>query len=390
MEHLIIQDNSKDLIHAIVGVRTGWQHEETNRRGIAHFLEHAIFLGNRRYPSPDNETRRYGVELQGITLAGHTLFFFTCRKKDFPRIFGLFLSLIFHPDFKEDKLEREKKEGILGATVQESDCTPWDLAQQWAENLVFDWDFALSLGTKKTLESLTKEDLSGWHQRCYCASNSFIMIYGDIQKDRVLDLIEGADVPEDGQPPSSVKTRWNKKEIIIERKGMKNVEMVYGFRLPEYNPGWEVLSVILGNYPTISKLWKEIFRGITYHVGSQLKWTYTGGGLFIYLGAASSDAAQKIDRNLYSLLNNPEIDEADIALAKEIKSLEILKMKEGGERGLLSFLSLSPSLKYRSFDEAISRIRQTETKVCLDLVKSSLNKVNALRATVRARETSHH
>jgi len=386
MEHLSIPGRSKDLVHAVISIRTGWRHEEANKRGISHFLEHAIFLGNKTHPLPDYETGKLGVELQGMTLPEHTLFFFTSSNKDFSGILGLFLSLIFHPGFEESKIEKEKKEAILGAVVHQADFTPWNLAHQWAKNLLFNWHFALSLGTKETLKPLTRKDLEAWHAKCYHEANSFLLIYGDIEEEKVLRIVEEAQIPSRKETPSPVEIFWKDKDIFIEREGMKNVETVYGFKVSQYDPTWELLKILLGNHP-ISKLWEEIFSKYTYTVGSSLEWVATGGGFFLYFGATSSSYVPEIERNLWELLQNPKIDEEKVVLAKKIRSLEISKMKEGGERGVLDFLSCNPLLEYRDFDEAIDKVNQTQKRQCLDLIERLfLEKQNTVRATVGPRK----
>jgi predicted Zn-dependent peptidase len=164
---------------------------------------------------------------------------------------------------------------------------------------------------------------------------------------------------------------------------MKNVEMVYGFKFPQYDAGWEILGVILGNYP-ISKLWGEKFSKFTYTVGSQLEVTTTGSGFFLYFGATSIDSAREIDKNLWHLLENLEIDEGELELAKKIRILEILKMKEESERGLLKFVSCNPSLMYKDFKEMIERVNRVKRDKVLALAGELLTKENAVRIRIGA------
>ncbi len=383
MEQLVIPEKSKALVHAVVGIKSGWRHEEAGKRGITHFLEHAIFLGNKPHPTPDDEVAKYGAQLNGMTLPEYTLFFFASTKKDFTEIFSLLLSLIFHPEFNETKLEKEKQEQIITAVNQETDFTPWELAHEWAKNLVFNWQFMASLGTKEDIKLLTKEDLVVWHRKYYHARNSFIVTYGDIQENEVTKLIKDVNIPSSGEIPSPLDVQYDKREIFIEREGMKNVEMVYGFKLPQYDTGWEILRVILGNYP-ISRLWGEKFSRHTYTVGSQLEETATGSGFFLYFGATSIDSAREIDKNLWHLLENLEINEGELELAKKIRMLEILKMKEEGERGLLKFVSCNPSLMYKDFKEMIERVNRVKRDKVLALAGELLTKENAVRIRIGA------
>lgn len=381
MKLLIIPERTKSLVHAVIGIKTGWRNEKAGKRGITHFLEHAIFLGNKDYPSPDSEVAKYGVSLEGMNIPEHTLFFFTSSKEDFNKIFSLFLSLIFHPEFHEDKLKKEKEENIITAVNKEVDFAPWELAYEWARNLVFDWDFMLGAGTEEDIELLTKKDLATWHKRYYHALNSFIVIHGDIQENKVAKLIESTGIPLSGEVPSLNEIHWDRKGIFIKKEGMKNVEIVYGFKLPQYDIKWEVLQVILGNYP-ISRLWENKFSKFTYMVNSRLEWTTSGGGFFLYFGATSVNNSHEIDKNLWLLIEDLEIDEEKLEFAKKIKSLEILKMEEGGEQGLLKFLSSNLFLKYKNFEEMVRRINQTEKEEVLSLAKKFLNKENVVKVTV--------
>jgi len=239
-----------------------------------------------------------------------------------------------------------------------------------------------SLGTEKDIQSITKEDLVIRHRKYYHSENSFIITYGDIQENEIAQLIKTIDIPLIGEEPSLLLVQHDKrKELFIKRKGMKNVEMVYGFKIPHYDPEWEILKVILGNYP-ISRLWGKKFSKFTYTVGSQLEWTNTGGGFFLYFGAISFESAQEIDKNLWQLLKNFDINEEELEVVKKIKILEILKMKEEGEQGFLNFFFSNPTLMYNDFGGMIDSINQVQRDKLITLARNLLTKENAAKVSV--------
>ena len=102
--------------------------------------------------------------------------------------------------------------------------------------------------------------------------------------------------------------------------------MVYGFRIDRYDPTLEFLR-ILGNYP-LFKLWDESLKKHIFSANSKLKWTTTEGGFFICLVASSIENADKIEKKLIPMLENLDVSESDVELAKKIRTIEILKMKE--------------------------------------------------------------
>ncbi|MBC7194981.1 MAG: insulinase family protein [Caldisericia bacterium] len=380
MEKLLIKDVNKELVHAIIGIKSGWCHEIPKKRGITHFLEHAIFLGNRIYPFPDDETQKYGIFLNGMTLPEETIFFFTSYKDYLEDALSLLISLIFYPDFNE-KVYEERDESIITAVYNENDFTSWELSLEWAKNLIFNWDFRLSLGTKEDLNEMSIEDLKDWHKKFYHFDNSFIMLYGDFSLDKIDEIIKKSNIPKGGEFPTQNKIYWNKKEIYIKREGMKNVEVVFGFRLPKYDIKWKIISILLGNYP-ISKLWDEKFKKFTYTVGSELEWTSFGGGLFLYFGVTSDKNLDLIQKNLLSLFQNFDISGKELEYAKKLASMEILKMKEGGEKGFLNFLFFNPLFKYKDFHTILNDINKTKKEDILNLINENLKEENMVKVFV--------
>jgi len=381
MERVIIGDKSKELVHCVIGIRAGWRHEPPGRRGITHFLEHGIFLGNKKYPDPDEEAHRYGVEINGITLPEHTLFYFTSLKEDYPRILQCLLSIIFHPDLEEEKLEEEKKKAILTAIVQESDYTPWELAYAWAENLVFSWDFKLSLGTEEDLNSMGARELREWHSEYYHQRNCFLIIYGDVKDTEVDTIIAGAHIKSEGEIPSPFLIPWEEKEVKI-RKDTGNVEMVYGFRIPEFDVSLDLLSQLFGGCHGMLEEWDTVFDEYVYMKETKIKWTLTGGGFFLYFGATSHENARKIDENIWDILNNIKITPERVELAKKMSLIEVLKMKEGGERGLFRFFHRNPQLYAGGFKEYVEKLTSVTLEDILKAKDKYLIPDNCFKAFV--------
>jgi predicted Zn-dependent peptidase len=198
-------------------------------------------------------------------------------------------------------------------------------------------------------------------------------------------LVENANIPLSGESPFHFEIQWKEKEISIEREGMKNVELVYGFKLPQYDVRYEILSVILGNNP-LSKLWGEKFSKFAYTVGSRMEWTSTGGGLFLYFGAISRDSARELDENLWFLLKNFEIDNKELQVAKKIRSLEISSGKEEGEHGLLNLVLRNPFQKFRNFKEMVEELNRVKRDQILALAERFLKRDNAVKVVIGQRK----
>ena len=93
-------------------------------------------------------------------------------------------------------------------------------------------------------------------------------------------------------------------------------------------------------------------------------------------------ATAEIDKNLWSLLEDFRIDDNEFELAKQTGLLDVWKMKEGGEQGLLRFVACNPDLRCRSFDAMAKGVDRLDRKGVLALLGLLLDKENRVRAVV--------
>ncbi len=348
MQIIRVKNSGQRLVNALLSVNVGWSHEPVGMRGISHFLEHAIFLGNEKYHEPDREVGKYGVSLNGKTLPDRTLFYFSSLSDDFDSILEIFISLIFHPSFPYERVREEKESKIIPAIVKESDFYPWELAYEWAKNLIFGWDFRFSMGTKKELENMNIESLQNWHRKYYHSENSILLVSKEVEIDNSL-------IPRVGVKPEPQRISYSQREMVMER-GIENAEIVYVFPLKNYDLRAHLLSVILGNYPT-SLFWREFHRK-AYMVESQVEWYNSQGGFFFYIGATTKNA--EIIREVFnSFMEEIKISKEDLEIAKRILTLELLE-RERSPYGMEYLLNIDPKMRYGSFGELLNEIQQME------------------------------
>lgn len=375
MKHIYIQNESKQLVHCIIGIKTGWRNEYPGVYGITHLMEHAIFLGNSRYPNPDEYAFKYGVILNGMTLPEHTLFTFTSSNKDFNVILQMFKSLIFNPTFNEKKIEEEKNNNILPCVIQESDFLPYELAEEWLQNLIFEWDFRKSLGTKEDLSNITIDDLMKWHKRYFTPSNAFILAYGGIP---------GAQIISDYSPKVEFEKTTSirdDREKVINKDNMDTIEVAYGYPIDEFDVAFELLRIILGNNPA-SKLWRQDFKKYAFVVNSKIKWTYTGGAFIISFGLAKKQDIDIIENNLRCLFETFSITEDELRIAKNILRINLFKMKEGGEGGLFKFFLHNKLGGYKDFDDIAEKACQVNKDDIYKIIEKVFSKDNQYKVVV--------
>jgi insulysin len=106
----IVRVNAAEKSSCSLAVKAGAQDDPTDRQGLAHFTEHAVFLGSVKFP----EERAYKEFLSkngGSSNAGtgmeSTVYKFEVNSKSFPHSLDLFSQFFKQPLFTEDAIARE-------------------------------------------------------------------------------------------------------------------------------------------------------------------------------------------------------------------------------------------------------------------------------------------
>ena len=371
MKIVILKNPYKRLVHALIGIKVGWRHEPEGKKSINHLIEHLIFEGNKDYPEPDDFAKRYGVELNGMTLCENILFYFTAKREDWKEILKMFLSIIFYPSFSK-RFEEIKQNEILTAVVQESDYTPWELAYEWAHNLVFKTDFRKSLGVKKDIESITIDDVKNWHRRYFHMQNSFIVLNGDVEKEEVNNLISKMNLPNEGATPEIQYVLWKERCKKIKRD-TQNVELVLGARV-DHHPGWQILLEIIGGCEPVKDEWKNIFGKYTYTMETRLINYRADSGTLLYFGSTSFENAEKIKKILLNYLKDMRIYKKEVEIAKKTIEIKILETLESGKKAILDIpLKINPRLQYIDYKNYLQEIKD----VTLEEVERLKNKLSS-------------
>ena len=80
LEVLLVSDPDSDQAAAALAVDVGSFAEPESHLGLAHFLEHMLFLGTEKYPDPDGYgdfISRNGGDRNAYTALDHTNYFFS-------------------------------------------------------------------------------------------------------------------------------------------------------------------------------------------------------------------------------------------------------------------------------------------------------------------------
>lgn len=104
----IISDKETDISAASMFVKVGYYDDEIP--GLSHFLEHMLFLGNKKYPNEGYYNKivsQYGGISNAYTTGEYTCYYFDSIPRGFPKILDVFSQFFISPLLTKNAIFRE-------------------------------------------------------------------------------------------------------------------------------------------------------------------------------------------------------------------------------------------------------------------------------------------
>jgi len=108
---VLISDLKADKSAASLTVFRGSFHDPSDRLGLAHFLEHMLFIGTEKYPEPDGYfsfVQAHGGSSNAYTATVHTNYFFDIQPESFHEGLDRFAQFFISPLLQKEYSDREK------------------------------------------------------------------------------------------------------------------------------------------------------------------------------------------------------------------------------------------------------------------------------------------
>ena len=203
--HLECEDDNKVFA---IGFRT----PPLDSTGSPHILEHSVLCGSKKYPSkePFVELAKGSLHtfLNAMTYPDKTLYPVASRnEQDLFNLMAVYLDAVFFPNiykhpeiFMQEgwhhELESVEAEitlkGVVYNEMQGAFSTPEEiLFRKIQESLFPDTAYRFeSGGDPDVIPDLTYETFIAFHERYYHPSNSYLLLYGDIDTSRALRFLD--------------------------------------------------------------------------------------------------------------------------------------------------------------------------------------------------------
>lgn len=156
--------------------------------GIAHFLEHKVFV-EEHDPQPEEFFARSGAVCNAFTTFKNTTYLFS-GPEELENNISYLIDFVGNIYLTDDNVESEK--GIIGEEINMCDDTPVDrLYDKIRENTIKNNPFRESIiGTHEEVNSITKDMLETCYHTFYHPSNMFLIVTGNFNPNNIIKVIK--------------------------------------------------------------------------------------------------------------------------------------------------------------------------------------------------------
>lgn len=267
-----------------LSVEAGSWDDPNEFAGMAHFVEHLVFLGSQQYPKEDDfleYIHQRGGKCNASTLKDRTTYGFSVDPVGFQGALDRFAHFFIDPIFSEELIQKE----IHAVHHEFEDGRENDLIRIWKvfkeTGNPYHPNKNFSCGNLLSLSKAKRVDILSWFENYYDPSKMHLVLASSFSLEEVADWVEHSfrEIPIRSQKPISEK----KEEITSpsQRGTFFHLSPVLNNR--QLSLVWEIPREFLSKYSshTIALLEKELGRA---HPGSLAK-VLESEGLSTYVKA---------------------------------------------------------------------------------------------------------
>ncbi|HVE67247.1 MAG TPA: pitrilysin family protein [Solirubrobacteraceae bacterium] len=286
------------------GART----ERPEENGMAHFLEHLVFKGGEKFPSPRdvNETaERMGGQLNAYTSHDVVAFHITARAESALEAADLLTDFAGRPHLDPEELDRER--GVVIQEIARAHDQPSTVAEHLIDRAAFG-EHPLGrpvLGPEEHLRTFSREAIVAFRERRWAGARGGAFVVGN------LDAIPGngaleelfARFPDLPDPEPYDPAPPLEPSVLVEERDSNQSHLRVVYR-PSVDPRDRRARAALGVYSTLlggsmgSRLFDEIReqRGLAYQVYA-FDHTFSDAGILqLSAGLESAKCAEAFER----------------------------------------------------------------------------------------------
>lgn len=193
LEAFIVSDPEAKKSGAALSVGVGFNHEPFEKVGVAHFVEHMLFLGTEKYPT-EKEYHEFiqsrGGTNNAYTSSDKTVYSLEINNDHVLEALDRFSSFFVNPLFNESGLERERK-----AVNQEFHYRAnLDSVRMHIVSMsLLDKNSNASIwrcGNEDTLKDVSRTEIVDWYEKSYSSNIMKLAVYSSLPMDQLVEQVD--------------------------------------------------------------------------------------------------------------------------------------------------------------------------------------------------------
>ncbi len=191
LEAYLVSDPGADESAAALAVHVGSWSDPKEFPGMAHFLEHMLFMGTQTYPD-ENAFSQYitdhGGHSNAYTSLDRTVYMFSVNNDAFTKALDLFSHFFIDPLFKASEVGRELHavDQEHAKNIQNDSRRKWMIFKETGNQNHPNKAFAT--GNATTLGHIPREALVNWYSQYYSASCMHLVLYSPLPIETLKEL----------------------------------------------------------------------------------------------------------------------------------------------------------------------------------------------------------
>ena len=191
LQVLLFPDPSKPKATVNVTYLVGSRHEGYGETGMAHLLEHMLFLGSTKHPKPIEEFRQHGAQWNGTTDVDRTNYFETFPAGDENLKWALELEgdRMVNSFVAKEALDKEMT--VVRNEFEMRENNPSNVLFERTLATAFLWhNYGKStIGAKSDLENVPIDRLQAFYKKYYQPDNAVLTVSGNIEEAKAIAMV---------------------------------------------------------------------------------------------------------------------------------------------------------------------------------------------------------
>ncbi len=395
---LVFKKVEKDRPATIaVYVNTGSVNETEKNNGISHLIEHLTFKGTQKRTAKQISIQfeDIGANANAYTGKYSTCYFATVLPENIENCFEIISDIVLNSKFLPSEIEKEKKV-IFEEIDMYQDDPETVCAEEFDRNFFGDSSLAKTiLGTKESLQGITREDILEYRNKYYTAPNIVVSVVGGFEYDQIKTLTKKYFVnyfKQKAEVENICKSNIliPDKKFSFVKKDVAQTQIFFGFPCDNVY-GDDKMAILLLTFIFGGGMGSRLFqkireeKGLVYSVSCMPNLNPTSGSIVISFGSNESNAKEALllIKKEIELLKVEGFFEEELLRAKNFCKSMILSSSElGADIARKNAKNVTIFGKVISPNENLEEINSVELFKLNENVKKIFNFSNVCGAVV--------